>query len=102
VRLQHAENTADELTTMGATEHLDSIARIPEIPNAVELLLRIRFLRRTTPIGGPFYVGLTTFLTGWLPPLNKPALSPADAIVKSYHPAVKRNSFILGGGPPGP
>src|SRR5438132_2012104 len=53
------------------------------------------------PIGGSFVVGQTTFLTGWFPPFfNRPFLF-VHPILRSNHPAVKRNSFILGGGPQG-
>src|SRR6266536_5159 len=52
------------------------------------------------PIGGSFYVGQATFLTGWFPPLFKRPFLFVQRFSKSNHPAVKRNSFILGGGGP--
>src|SRR5438034_4445985 len=47
------------------------------------------------PIGGSFYVGQATFLTGWFPPLYKRPFLFVMRFSKSDHPPVKRNTFIL-------
>src|SRR2546422_4027686 len=38
------------------------------------------------PIGGSFYVGQATFLPGWVPPLNKPAISRRAPHCRYRHP----------------